>query len=35
MMPKPSSLIDTRVIYRGDNLNQLRKLPAPLSETSE
>jgi 16S rRNA G966 N2-methylase RsmD len=23
---KPSALIDTRVIYCGDNLNQLRKL---------
>ncbi len=26
-MPKPSALIDTRVIYCGDNLDQLRKLP--------
>jgi site-specific DNA-methyltransferase (adenine-specific) len=26
-MPKPSSLLDTRVIYCGDNLEQLRKLP--------
>lgn len=26
-MPKQSSLIDTRVIYCGDNLEQLRKLP--------
>jgi len=26
-MPKPSSLLDTRVIYCGDNLDQLRKLP--------
>jgi DNA modification methylase len=26
-MPKPSSVIDTRVIYCGDNLYQLRKLP--------
>jgi len=25
--PKPSALIDTRVIYCGDNLEQLRKLP--------
>ena len=25
--PKPSSLIDTRVIYCGDNLEQLKKLP--------
>ncbi len=25
---KPSALIDTRVIYCGDNLEQLRKLPA-------
>ena len=24
---KPSSLIDTRVIYCGDNLEQLKKLP--------
>jgi DNA modification methylase len=24
---KPSSLLDTRVIYCGDNLDQLRKLP--------
>jgi hypothetical protein len=24
---KPSSLLDTRVIYCGDNLEQLRKLP--------
>src|SRR6266511_67990 len=24
---KPSALIDTRVIYCGDNLNQLRKFP--------
>jgi DNA modification methylase len=24
---KPSSLVDTRVIYCGDNLEQLRKLP--------
>ena len=24
---KPSTLIDTRVIYCGDNLDQLRKLP--------
>jgi DNA modification methylase len=27
MAPKPSALIDTRVIYCGDNLDQLRKLP--------
>lgn len=26
-MPKPSSLLDTRVIFCGDNLEQLRKLP--------
>src|SRR5690348_3064483 len=26
-MPKPSALVDTRVIYCGDNLEQLRKLP--------
>lgn len=25
--PKPSALVDTRVIYCGDNLDQLRKLP--------
>jgi len=25
---KPSAVIDTRVIYCGDNLEQLRKLPA-------
>ena len=25
---KPSSLVDTRVIYCGDNLEQLQKLPA-------
>lgn len=25
--PKASALIDTRVIYCGDNLEQLRKLP--------
>ncbi|MDQ6631626.1 MAG: site-specific DNA-methyltransferase, partial [Verrucomicrobiota bacterium] len=25
---KPSSLLDTRVIYCGDNLEQLKKLPA-------
>ena len=24
---KPSSLLDTRVVYCGDNLEQLRKLP--------
>jgi len=24
---KPSSLVDTRVVYCGDNLDQLRKLP--------
>lgn len=28
MAIKPSSLLDTRVIYCGDNLDQLRKLPA-------
>src|SRR5438876_3025321 len=27
MATKPSALIDTRVIYCGDNLDQLRKLP--------
>jgi len=26
-MPKPSPLLDTRVIYCGDNLDQLRKIP--------
>jgi DNA modification methylase len=26
-MPKPSALVDTRVVYCGDNLEQLRKLP--------
>ena len=26
-MPRPSSVLDTRVIYCGDNLEQLRKLP--------
>ena len=26
-MPKPSRLLDTRVIYCGDNLDQLKKLP--------
>jgi hypothetical protein len=26
-MPKPSPLLDTRVIYCGDNLEQLKKLP--------
>jgi hypothetical protein len=25
--PKASALVDTRVIYCGDNLDQLRKLP--------
>ena len=25
--PKPSAVIDTRVIYCGDNLEQLKKLP--------
>jgi 16S rRNA G966 N2-methylase RsmD len=25
---KPSSLVDTRVIYCGDNLEQLKKVPA-------
>lgn len=24
---RPSSLVDTRVVYCGDNLDQLRKLP--------
>ncbi|MDO8630169.1 MAG: hypothetical protein Q7R41_06720 [Phycisphaerales bacterium] len=24
---RPSSLVDTRIIYCGDNLDQLRKLP--------
>jgi hypothetical protein len=28
MATKPSALIDTRVIYCGDNLEQLRKFPA-------
>jgi DNA modification methylase len=28
MATKPSALIDTRVIYCGDNLDQLRKFPA-------
>jgi lysyl-tRNA synthetase class I len=27
MLAKPSAVIDTRVIYCGDNLDQLRKLP--------
>jgi len=27
MPAKPSAVIDTRVIYCGDNLNQLRKFP--------
>jgi hypothetical protein len=27
-MAKPSLLLDTRVIYCGDNLEQLKKLPA-------
>jgi 16S rRNA G966 N2-methylase RsmD len=27
MPAKPSALVDTRVIYCGDNLEQLRKLP--------
>ena len=26
-MAKPSALVDTRVIYCGDNLEQLKKLP--------
>jgi hypothetical protein len=26
-LPKPSSLVDTRVMYCGDNLEQLKKLP--------
>src|SRR5918994_1868974 len=26
-MPKPSALVDTRVIYCGDNIEQLAKLP--------
>jgi len=25
--PRPSALVDTRVIYCGDNLEQLKKLP--------
>jgi len=25
---KPSALVDTRVVYCGDNLDQLQKLPA-------
>jgi lysyl-tRNA synthetase class I len=29
---KPSSLIDTRVIYCGDNLDQLKKFPDILEE---
>jgi DNA modification methylase len=28
MATKPSAVIDTRVIYCGDNLDQLRKFPA-------
>ncbi len=28
MPAKPSTLLDTRVIYCGDNLEQLQKLPA-------
>jgi 16S rRNA G966 N2-methylase RsmD len=27
MPAKPSALLDTRVIYCGDNIDQLRKLP--------
>jgi len=27
MPGKPSALVDTRVIYCGDNLDQLRKVP--------
>ncbi len=27
MPTKPSALVDTRVIYCGDNLDQLRKVP--------
>ena len=27
MLKRPSSLVDTRVIYCGDNLEQLAKLP--------
>ena len=27
MATKPSAVIDTRLNYRGDNLDQLRKLP--------
>jgi hypothetical protein len=26
-VPRPSSLLDTRVVYCGDNLEQLKKLP--------
>ena len=28
-MPKSSSLLDTRVIYCGDDVEQLKKLPPP------
>lgn len=28
MVTRPSALIDTRVVYCGDNLDQLRKFPA-------
>jgi hypothetical protein len=31
--PKASALIDTRVIYCGDNLEQLRKVPGSLTES--
>lgn len=30
---KPSSLLDTRVVYCGDNLDQFRRLPRPVSTT--
>ena len=29
---KPSSLVDTRVVYCGDNLDQLQKFPAACVE---
>ncbi len=34
MATKPSALIDTRVIYCGDNLDQLRKFPAACVDLS-
>ena len=30
---KPSALVDTRVIYCGDNLEQLKELPAACEPT--